>query len=142
MQEKMCTLVQVRCERTHVTLLYRFLADMLHLHDCVTSGFGDAGDATSAHTASVLSPTAAVSPLPAKHSATMSTPQPSLSPSKSQLAQPMLPCLLEVTCTDLRLDVPRCSGSAEFLSLTCANATVLAPAAPAYTEDLMPSMDR
>ena len=49
--------------------------------------------------------------------------------------------LLEAAFVDMRLDVPRCSGSAEFLSFTCASTTVVAPAAAEYTEDLMPSMD-
>jgi hypothetical protein len=138
MQESLCTLVQVRCERLHATLLYRFLADLLHLHDSVVGGFDDADAGTSA--ASMRSSAPAAPTSLAEHQKCKAMPRPLLE--DSHHAQPLLPCLLEVACTEMRLDVPRCSGSAEFLSLTCASATVLAPATTGYTEDLMPSMDR
>ena len=140
MQEGLCTLVQVRCERLHATLLYRFLADLLHLHDSVVGGLDDGGAGTPATAASMLSSASAAPPSSAERQRGKAMPQPLLG--DSQHAQPLVPCLLEVACTELRLDVPRCSGSAEFLSLTCASATVLAPATSDYTEDLMPSMDR
>jgi hypothetical protein len=136
----LCTLVQVRCERLHATLLYRFLADLLHLHDSVVSGLDDACGGISATAASMRSsaPTAPTSSAERQNGKPL--PQPLLG--DSHHAQQLALCLLEVACTDLRLDVPRCSGSAEFLSLTCASATVFAPATSDYTEDLMPSMDR
>lgn len=139
-QESLCTLVQVRCERLHATLLYRFLADLLHLHDSVVSSVDDAGVGTSATAASMRSAAPAAPTSSAERQSGKALPQ--LLQGDSQHAQPLVPCLLEVACTELRLDVPRCSGSAEFLSLTCASATVLAPATSDYTEDLMPSMDR
>ena len=138
MQEGLCTLVQVRCERLHATLLYRFLADLLHLHDSMVGGLDDADAGTSAAPMRSSVPTAPTSL--DEHQKGKAMPRPLLE--DSHHAQPLLPCLLEVACTEMRLDVPRCSGSAEFLSLTCASATVLAPVATDYTEDLMPSMER
>ena len=132
--------MQVRCERLHATLLYRFLADLLHLHDSVVSGLDEAGASTSAAAATMPSSAPAAPISSAERQKGKILPQPPLGDYNH--AQPLLPCLLEVACTDIRLDVPRCSDSAEFLSLTCASATVLAPATTDYTEDLMPSMDR
>lgn len=141
LQETAQTLVQVRCERLHVMLLYRFLADLLHLHGSITS-LDEGGEAMAAPGAAALGSVAAS----AARAAAAEQPDGRSSlrpvPGDSHDAAQKLPCLVEVACTDLRLDVPRCSGSSEFLSVACASVTAVAPAAAEYAESLMPSMDR
>lgn len=134
--------MQVRFERLHVTLLCRFLADLLHLHSSITGSLDDAGDvAAAARSAGPGSaPTTATRAANVEQPAGRSSPQ--LGPGGSCDAAERLPCLVEIACTDLRLDVPRCSGSSEFVSMACASATAVVPAAAEYTEGLMPNVDR
>ena len=142
----MRTLVQVRCERLHVTLLYRFLADLLHAHDSLSRSLGAAfnppaspgspaaGDPGANDGGAAAGASAGTAGRPAADGRNGG--------SSGDASNSRPPCLVEVHCTNLRVDLPRRSGSSEFLSLAVAAVTVAAPAAPADAEDLMPDMAR
>lgn len=122
-------------ERLHVTLLWRFLADCLHLA-------GSLGGPSPAPPAAAAPASGAA---PHREPADSGT-WPALSPAAplegaDDAAEAAAVPLVRLELRDLRVDLPRRSDGSDFLSLAVGAAEVVAPASRAHLAAALPDMD-